>query len=117
MELCLVGLFLLIQNDRDAFTGVGQAVVMIIATTLMVIYQILLENNFLPILRYLPASTVCQDGGVEEVNRNHYSMSSLTCLQHLAHRYYGWMRPSGKVPQDLQESIEELARNELNSTD
>lgn len=38
MELCLIGLFLSIRNDRGVFTGIGQAVVIIITITLTVIY-------------------------------------------------------------------------------
>ena len=116
MELCLIGLSLSIRNDRDAFTGIGQAVVMMVATTLTVIYELLLENNFSSILKYLPASTVYQEVGGGEANRDLCSMPALNYVQRLAHRYYGWMRPSEKVPQDLQESIEELARNELDAT-
>lgn len=38
MELYLIGLFLSIRDDRDVFTGISQAVVMIITIILTVIY-------------------------------------------------------------------------------
>lgn len=40
MELCLIGLSPSICYDQGVFTGIGQAVVMMIATALMVIYQV-----------------------------------------------------------------------------
>jgi hypothetical protein len=55
MELCLIGLFLFIRDEQGVFTGIGQAVIMMIATVLTVIYQLLLGNAFASILEYLPA--------------------------------------------------------------
>jgi len=117
MELCLIGLFLSIRNDRGVLTGIGQAVIMMIATTLTVIYQLFLGNIFSSILKYLPASTKDREDDGGESNWNHSSAPALGHLRHLAHTCYGWMRPSKKVPRDLQESIDELARNELDVTD
>jgi len=117
MELCLIGLFLSIRNDRGVLTGIGQAVIMMIATTLTIIYQLFLGNIFFSILKYLPAFTKDREDDGEESNWNHSSAPALDHLRHLAHTCYGWMRPSKKVPRDLQESIDELARNELDVTD
>lgn len=86
MELCLIGLFLSIRNGRDAFTGVGQAVVMTIATALTVVYQLIIENNFSSILSYLPVSTEFQEGDGEETDGNRYSTSGLDRLRRLVHR-------------------------------
>ena len=117
MELCLIGLFLFTCNDRGVFTGIGQAVVMMIATTLTVIYQLLLGNIFSSILKYLPAFLKDRENEGGESNRNHSSAPALDHLRHLRHTCYGWMRPSKDVSQDLQESVDELARNELDVTD
>jgi len=117
MELCLIGLFLSIRDDRGVFTGIGQAVVMMIATTLTVIYQLLLGNIFSSILKYLPAFPKDREDEGGESNWNHSSAPALDHLRHLGHTCYGWMRPSKEVPQDLQESVDELARNELDVTD
>ena len=118
MELCLIGLFLSTRDDRGVFTGIGQAVVMMIATTLTVIYQLLLANIFSSILRYLPASTKERgdedEGG--ESNRKHSSAPGLDHLRHLGHTCYGWMRPFKEVPRDLQESVNGLAQNEFDVT-
>ncbi|KAL2044420.1 hypothetical protein N7G274_003125 [Stereocaulon virgatum] len=116
MELCLIGLFLSIRNDQGVFTGIGQAVIMMIATTLRVIYQLLLGNIFSSFLKYLPASPKDREDKGGESNGN-LSAPALDHLRHLGHTCYGWMRPSKEVPQDLQESVDELARNELGITD
>ena len=117
MELCLIGLFLSIRDDQGVFTGIGQAVVMMIATTLTVIYQLLLGTTFSSILKYLPAFPKDREDEGGESNCNHSSAPALDHLRHLGHTCYGWMGPSKEVPQDLQESVDELARNELDETD
>ena len=115
-ELCLIGLFLSIRDDRGVFTGIGQAVVMMIATTLTVIYQLLLGNIFSSILRYLPASTKERGDEGGESSWNHSLAPGLDHLRHLGHTCYGWMRPFKEVPRDLQESVDGLARNEFDVT-
>ncbi len=117
MKLCLIDLFLSIRNDRNVLTDIDQVVIMMIATTLTVIYQLFLRNIFFSILKYLSAFTKDRENDGGESNWNHFSAPALDYLRHLAHICYGWMRPSKKVPRDLQESIDELARNELDVTD
>ncbi|RGP76997.1 hypothetical protein FLONG3_4935 [Fusarium longipes] len=55
MELCMAGLFLLVQGE-DGKTGVcvPHAIVMIIVLILTIVYQILLNYSFGPLFRYLP---------------------------------------------------------------
>lgn len=60
MELCLIGLFFLVRNvdPRDG-ASVGtpckiQAIIMIVVLILTIMYQILLNNAFAPLFRYLP---------------------------------------------------------------
>lgn len=117
MELCLIGLFLSIRDDQGVFTGIGQAVVMMIATTSTVIYQLLLGNIFSSILKYLPAFPKDREDEGGKSNLSHSSAPALDHLRYLGHTCYGWMRPSKEVSRDLQESIDELARNELDVTD
>ena len=117
IEFCLIDLFLSIRNDRGVPTGIGQVVIMMIATTLTVIYQLLLGNIFFSILKYLPLFPKDREDEGGESNWNHSSVPVLDHLRHLGHTCYGWMRPSKGVPQDLQESVDELARNELDVID
>lgn len=59
MELCLIGLFFLVRDVDDRGNAVGtpckgQAIVMIVVLLLTILYQILLNNAFSPLIRYLP---------------------------------------------------------------
>ena len=60
MELCLIGLFLLVRNvDPTNGDSVGtpckvQAIIMIIVLLLTIMYQWLLNDAFAPLFRYLP---------------------------------------------------------------
>ncbi|KAH0564904.1 hypothetical protein GP486_001703 [Trichoglossum hirsutum] len=54
MELCLIGLFFLVRDEKDKVVCLGQGIVMIVVTALTVIYQFILNSAFGPLLRYLP---------------------------------------------------------------
>lgn len=56
MELCLVGLFFLVQDDRGQSACIPQAIIMIVAIGLTVLYQILLNISFAPLLYHLPVT-------------------------------------------------------------
>ena len=88
MELCLIGLFLSIRDDQGVFTGIGQAVVMMIATTSTVIYQLLLGNIFSSILKYLSAFPKDREDEGGESNWNHSSAPALDYLRHLRYTCY-----------------------------
>ena len=69
MELCLIGLFFLVEsyNDGDRATSVAackaQAIIMIIIMIFTVIFQWLLNMAFAPLFRYLPITL--EDEAVE----------------------------------------------------
>ncbi len=117
IELCLIGFFLSIRDDQGVFTGIGQVVVMMIATTSTVIYQLLLGNIFFSILKYLSVFPKDREDEGGESNLSYFSVSALDYLRYLGYICYGWIRPSKEVSRDLQESIDELARNKLDVTD
>lgn len=54
MELCLIGLFFLVRNTEGKVACKGQAIIMIIMTVLTVGFQLLLNEAFGPLIRYLP---------------------------------------------------------------
>lgn len=54
MELCLIGLFFLVRDDEGEVACKGQAICMIVALVLTAGYQILLNEAFGPLIRYLP---------------------------------------------------------------
>ncbi len=119
MELCLIGLFLSIRNDRDFLTGIGQAVIMIIATVATLAYQLLLERLFAPVLDHLPAFANMKRNQNGERRR---SSGPLAVLYQALHRVCGWMMPAGKyssttMSATLQQSIYELAQTQFDVSD
>ena len=54
MELCLIGLFFLVRDEDRRVACFPQAIIMIIILVFTVIYQILLNWSFGPLLRHLP---------------------------------------------------------------
>ncbi|KAH8680920.1 hypothetical protein BX600DRAFT_445343 [Xylariales sp. PMI_506] len=54
MEICLIGLFFLVQDNDGNNTCKPQAIIMIVVIILTVLYQLLLNYSFGPMLRYLP---------------------------------------------------------------
>jgi calcium permeable stress-gated cation channel len=56
MELCLVGLFFLVQDAAGQPACVPQAIIMIVSIGLTALYQILLNISFAPLLSHLPVT-------------------------------------------------------------
>lgn len=54
MEICLIGLFFLVRDEFGNVACSAQAIIMIVATILTVLYQYLLNYSFGPLFRYLP---------------------------------------------------------------
>ncbi|EPS29391.1 hypothetical protein PDE_04340 [Penicillium oxalicum 114-2] len=54
MEVCLIGLFFLVRDTQGAVACKGQGIVMIIVLVLTVGFQVLLNEAFGPLIRYLP---------------------------------------------------------------
>ncbi|KAI6247901.1 hypothetical protein HI914_04315 [Erysiphe necator] len=54
MELCLIGLFFLVQDEQGTQACVPQAIIMITFLVLTVAYQFLLNKSFGPLLHHLP---------------------------------------------------------------
>ncbi|CAG8951762.1 hypothetical protein HYFRA_00005564 [Hymenoscyphus fraxineus] len=54
MEICMVGLFFLVRDDKGRTSCFKQAIIMIVAIFLTVIYQFLLNRSFGPLFQHLP---------------------------------------------------------------
>lgn len=54
MELCMAGLFFIVEDDNGTNTCVPHGIVMIVVLILTIIYQLLLNWSFGPLFRYLP---------------------------------------------------------------
>lgn len=54
MEVCLIGLFFLVRDENDHVACQGQGICMIVVLVMTIGYQILLNEAFGPLIRYLP---------------------------------------------------------------
>lgn len=54
MELCLIGLFFLVRDVDGRVACKGQGICMVVVLILTITYQILLNEAFGPLIRYLP---------------------------------------------------------------
>lgn len=62
MELCMIGLFFLVQDENEDYACTPQASIMIVVAALTALFQILLNNSFGPLYEYLPI--VAEDDAV-----------------------------------------------------
>ncbi|KAI9824922.1 MAG: hypothetical protein M1832_001527 [Thelocarpon impressellum] len=56
LEICLIGLFFLVRDERGRVTCTAQGVIMVVMLILTVLFQYLLNEAFGPLFRYLPIS-------------------------------------------------------------
>lgn len=89
MKLCLIDLFLSICDDRSVLIDIDQIVIMMIVTTSTIIYQLLLRNVFVLILKYLSVFTKNEENQKRASNEKHFLRAALDSLRHLAHIFYG----------------------------
>jgi calcium permeable stress-gated cation channel len=54
MEICMIGLFLLVRDGDNNVACLPQAIIMIVVTALTLLYQVLLNQSFSPLFRHLP---------------------------------------------------------------
>jgi calcium permeable stress-gated cation channel len=54
MELCLIGLFFIVEDSQKNLACTPQAIIMTVVTVLTALYQILLNQSFGPLFRHLP---------------------------------------------------------------
>ncbi|KAM4056957.1 calcium-dependent channel, putative phosphate domain-containing protein [Hirsutella rhossiliensis] len=56
MELCMAGLFFIVQDTHGRHTCTPHGVIMIVVFILTLFYQVLLNKSFSPLFRYLPVT-------------------------------------------------------------
>lgn len=56
MELCMAGLFFIVENEKGTNTCIPHGIVMIVVFFLTIIYQVLLNHAFSPLFRFLPTT-------------------------------------------------------------
>ncbi|CAK7268872.1 hypothetical protein SEPCBS57363_003314 [Sporothrix epigloea] len=54
MELCLIGLFFLVRNEKGYVACAPQGIIMVVVLALTALFQVMLNVSFGPLLRYLP---------------------------------------------------------------
>lgn len=54
MELCMAGLFFIVEDDNKTNTCTPHGIVMLVVLGLTVLFQVLLNRSFSPLFRYLP---------------------------------------------------------------
>ncbi|SPJ82067.1 related to PHM7 - similarity to A.thaliana hyp1 protein [Fusarium torulosum] len=54
MELCMAGLFFLVQDEKGKNVCTPHGIIMIVVLILTILYQLLLNYSFSPLFRYLP---------------------------------------------------------------
>jgi len=122
MELCMIGLFFLVRDDHDRSTCVGQAVIMIIAIAMTVIFQFLLNNAFASLLRFLPSTEVkiAKKEEEEEEEQMYHTSETNNYLRILMQNLWNWTTISTASQDsittlffDLHDSKKDFASNEL----
>lgn len=54
MEIVLIGLFFLVRDEHNNAACIPQAIIMIVAAALTILYQVMLNMSFAPLFRHLP---------------------------------------------------------------
>ena len=61
MKLCMIGLFFLVRDNHNRATCVDQAVIMIIATAMTLVFQLVLNDAVAPLLRFMPQTEMREE--------------------------------------------------------
>ena len=108
LEVALIGLFFLVRDDNGDVACEGQAIGTIIMLILTAIYQILLNNAFSPLFRYLPITL--EDDAVRRdeefaramrVRRNNHNAAHEKLIEH------------EREDQDIEDQLEDHERREF----
>lgn len=117
LELCLIGLFMTVRNTNDSIAGIGQLVLITLATTATIAFHLTLENSFAAVLRHLPAG---RDGNHHSVDFNKESLAAQSTSQVLSgvrrpfHRLLALLsrQSLSSVSPSLRAGIHEFAKSQ-----
>ena len=104
MELCLVGLFFLVRDADGNVACKGQAICMVVVLVLTVGYQILLNEAFDPLIRYLPITL--EDDAVKRDEQFQHAQLERMGLLTRDHRDLQQPLEINQDPKDKRVSIE-----------
>ena len=111
MELCLLGLFMTVRNDRDMPTGIYQGVIMAFATVVTFAFQVNLNVRFASLGQYLPLRSGWPDGD-KTLTRQSLGPSRDTFLVRVRAKLKGFWTGYDSV--ELQESVHDFVLKEVN---
>lgn len=106
MELCMIGLLLLVRDTDNRVACVGQAVVTMIATLMTVGFHLLLNDTIIPLLRFLPHK------GIDPCSK-HYGTREMTPPLKLALQYLKRLEPA-KDSVSLDETFSDMPHGKEN---
>jgi len=117
LELCLMGLFMTVRNTNDSIVGIGQLVLITLATIATITFHVTLEKSFAAVLRHLPAG---RDGDYHGVDFNKESLAAqspsqvLPGVRRLFHRLVALFsrQPLSSVSPSLRAGIHEFAKSQ-----
>ncbi len=124
MKLCMIDLFFLVRDDHDRSTCVDQAVIMIIAIAMTVIFQFLLNNAFASLLWFLSSTEmkIAKKEEEEEKEQKYHTSETNNYLRILMQNLWNWTTISTASQDsiiilffDLHDSKKDFASNELDS--
>jgi len=61
MKLCMIGLFFLVRDNHNRAACVDQAVIMIIATAMTLVFQLVLNDVVASLLRFMPQTEMREE--------------------------------------------------------
>ncbi len=87
LELCMIGLFFLVRDNHNRATCVGQAVIMIIATAMTLVFQLVLNDAVAPLLRFMPQTEMRK----EEKEPKYRGTGTSNHLRSLLRKCFNWL--------------------------
>lgn len=114
MELCLVGLFFLVQAPDGTILCYKQGIIMIVAIGLTALYQVFLNREFGPLLQYLPITfedeAVLRDEVFEMERKRKELVRKLEDLEYAKEEMKLQGQYQGDVKGELERRQEQLNR-------
>jgi len=108
LEVALIGLFFLVRSENDDVVCTGQAIGMIVILILTAIYQILLNNAFSPLYRYLPITLE------DDAARRDEEFARAMRLKHGHHSHqHAKLIENEHEDQDIEDQLEQDERHSL----
>jgi len=108
LEVALIGLFFLVRDAEGNVACEGQAVGTIVMLVLTAIYQILLNNAFSPLFRYLPITL--ED---DAVRRDEEFARAMRVRRHNHNAAHEKLIENERLDEDIEDQLEDHERQEL----